>query len=37
VAKLNVNGKTVDAKVDGDTPLLWALGELVGLTRTKYV
>jgi isoquinoline 1-oxidoreductase subunit alpha len=36
VAKLNVNGKTVDVKVDGDTPLLWALREQVGLTGTKY-
>jgi isoquinoline 1-oxidoreductase alpha subunit len=36
VAKLNVNGKTIDVKVDGDTPLLWALREQVGLTGTKY-
>jgi isoquinoline 1-oxidoreductase alpha subunit len=36
VAKLNVNGKSVDVKVDGDTPLLWALREQVGLTGTKY-
>jgi isoquinoline 1-oxidoreductase subunit alpha len=36
VAKLNVNGKTVDVKADGDTPLLWALREQVGLTGTKY-
>jgi isoquinoline 1-oxidoreductase subunit alpha len=36
LAKLNVNGKTVDVKVDGDTPLLWALREQVGLTGTKY-
>ena len=36
MAKLNVNGKTVDVKVDGDTPLLWALREQVGLTGTKY-
>jgi isoquinoline 1-oxidoreductase alpha subunit len=36
VAKLNVNGKSVDVKVDGDTPLLWALREHVGLTGTKY-
>jgi len=36
VAKLNVNGKTVDVKVDGNTPLLWALREQVGLTGTKY-
>jgi isoquinoline 1-oxidoreductase subunit alpha len=36
MAKLNVNGKTVDVKVDGDTPLLWAIREQVGLTGTKY-
>jgi len=36
VAKLNVNGKAVDLKVDGGTPLLWALREQVGLTGTKY-
>ena len=35
MAKLNVNGKTVDVKVDGDTPLLWALREQVGLTGTN--
>ena len=36
MAKLNVNGKSVDLKVDGDTPLLWALREQAGLTGTKY-
>jgi isoquinoline 1-oxidoreductase alpha subunit len=36
MAKLNVNGRTVDVKVDGDTPLLWAIREQVGLTGTKY-
>jgi isoquinoline 1-oxidoreductase subunit alpha len=36
VAKLNVNGKTVDVKADGDTPLLWVIREQVGLTGTKY-
>lgn len=36
MAKLNINGKTVDLKVDGDTPLLWALREQAGLTGTKY-
>jgi isoquinoline 1-oxidoreductase alpha subunit len=36
LAKLNVNGKSVDVKVDGNTPLLWALREQVGLTGTKY-
>jgi isoquinoline 1-oxidoreductase alpha subunit len=36
VAKLNVNGKALDVKVDGNTPLLWALREQAGLTGTKY-
>ena len=36
MAKLNINGKTVDVAVDGATPLLWALREQVGLTGTKY-
>ena len=36
MAKLNVNGKSVDLKVDGSTPLLWALREQAGLTGTKY-
>lgn len=36
MAKINVNGKSVDVKADGDTPLLWILREQVGLTGTKY-
>jgi isoquinoline 1-oxidoreductase subunit alpha len=36
MAKLNINGKTVDLKVEGDTPLLWAIREQAGLTGTKY-
>ena len=36
MAKLNINGKVVDVPVDGDTPLLWALRDTVGLTGTKY-
>jgi isoquinoline 1-oxidoreductase alpha subunit len=36
VVKLNVNGKTMDVAVDGDTPLLWVIREQVGLTGTKY-
>ncbi len=36
MARLNVNGKVVDLKVDGETPLLWALREQAGLTGTKY-
>jgi isoquinoline 1-oxidoreductase subunit alpha len=36
MAKLNVNGKTVDVNAAGDTPLLWVLREQIGLTGTKY-
>ena len=36
MAKLNVNGQAVDVEVDGDTPLLWAIREQLGLTGTKY-
>ena len=36
MAKLNVNGKSVDVTVEDDTPLLWVLREQVGLTGTKY-
>ncbi len=36
MAKLNINGKSVDVIVDADTPLLWAIREQVGLTGTKY-
>ena len=36
MARLNVNGETIDIDVDGSTPLLWALREQLGLTGTKY-
>jgi isoquinoline 1-oxidoreductase alpha subunit len=36
MAKLHINGKTMDLAVEGDTPLLWALREQAGLTGTKY-
>ena len=36
MAKLTINGKTVDVAVDADTPLLWVLREQLGLTGTKY-
>jgi isoquinoline 1-oxidoreductase alpha subunit len=36
VTKLNVNGRTLDVAVDGDTPLLWVIREQIGLTGTKY-
>src|SRR5262249_19734579 len=36
MAKLNINGKTVDVQAEGDTPLLWVIREQAGLTGTKY-
>ena len=36
MAKLNINGKVRDVKVEDDTPLLWVIREHVGLTGTKY-
>jgi isoquinoline 1-oxidoreductase alpha subunit len=36
MAKLNVNGKTVEVDADGSTPLLWVLREHLELTGTKY-
>ena len=36
MARLNINGKVHDVKVEPDTPLLWAIREHVGLTGTKY-
>jgi len=34
--KLQVNGKSVEADVDADTPLLWVLRDSLGLVGTKY-
>ena len=36
MTRLTINGKTHDVDVDPNTPLLWAIREQVGLTRTKY-
>jgi isoquinoline 1-oxidoreductase subunit alpha len=36
MAKLNVNGKTLEVAADEATPLLWVLREQAGLTGTKY-
>jgi isoquinoline 1-oxidoreductase alpha subunit len=36
MVEFNVNGKPVAVEADGDTPLLWALRDHVGLTGTKY-
>jgi len=34
--KLSVNGKTHEAAVEEDTPLLWVLRDTLGLTGTKF-
>lgn len=36
MAKLNVNGQTMEVDADGSTPLLWVLREHLDLTGTKY-
>ncbi|TPG59705.1 (2Fe-2S)-binding protein [Roseomonas nepalensis] len=36
MARLNINGKTVEVDAEPDTPLLWAIRDHVGLTGTKY-
>jgi len=34
--KLTINGRTLKADVDADTPLLWVLRDSLGLVGTKY-
>jgi isoquinoline 1-oxidoreductase alpha subunit len=34
--KLNVNGRSLTADVDDDTPLLWTLRDALGITGPKY-
>jgi isoquinoline 1-oxidoreductase alpha subunit len=34
--KIKVNGTTHSVDVDGDTPLLWVLRDVLGLTGTKF-
>ncbi len=34
--KLNINGKSYEADLEPDTPLLWVLRDHLGLTGTKY-
>ena len=36
MTKLNINGKSYDVDLPGDTPLLWALRDQIGLTGTKF-
>jgi isoquinoline 1-oxidoreductase alpha subunit len=33
---IKVNGTTHDVDVDGDTPLLWVLRDVLGMTGTKF-
>ena len=33
---INVNGKMYSVDVDGDTPLLWVLRDVLGMTGTKF-
>src|SRR5207237_7801915 len=33
---ISVNGASHDVDVDGDTPLLWVLRDVLGMTGTKY-
>ncbi len=35
-SEFKVNGRTHSIDVDGDTPLLWVLRDLLGLTGTKF-
>ena len=36
MARLTINGRTLELNVDPSTPLLWAIREQAGLTGTKY-
>ncbi len=36
MARLTINGKSVDVDVDANTPLLWVIREQLGMTGTKY-
>jgi isoquinoline 1-oxidoreductase alpha subunit len=36
MARLKINGKSLEVDVDPTTPLLWVIREQVGLTGTKY-
>jgi isoquinoline 1-oxidoreductase alpha subunit len=33
---ININGNPRDVDVDGDTPLLWVLRDVLGMTGTKF-
>jgi isoquinoline 1-oxidoreductase subunit alpha len=33
---ININGQTHSVDVDGDTPLLWIIRDVIGMTGTKF-
>jgi len=33
---IKINGNTHSVDVDGDTPLLWVLRDVLGMTGTKF-
>jgi hypothetical protein len=36
LSSLKINGTPHEVDVDGDTPLLWVLRDVLGMTRTKF-
>ena len=36
MTRINVNGKPIEIDVDPETPLLWVLRDVLGLTGTKF-
>ncbi|MGH8620889.1 MAG: (2Fe-2S)-binding protein [Burkholderiales bacterium] len=34
--RLNVNARSYEVEIEAETPLLWVLREIIGLTGTKY-
>ncbi|MBV8474563.1 MAG: (2Fe-2S)-binding protein [Hyphomicrobiales bacterium] len=36
MTSFRINGRAVDVDVEGDTPLLWVIRDVVGLTGTKF-
>ncbi|MBV8664001.1 MAG: (2Fe-2S)-binding protein [Hyphomicrobiales bacterium] len=36
MTSFRINGRAVDIDVEGDTPLLWVIRDVIGLTGTKF-
>lgn len=36
MVEISINGERLETNVDGDTPLLWVLRDILGLTGTKF-